>query len=69
MREGAALTSPCGKGMLRARNASDLRAFLAWTAVLILAAGALAAAAFTSRDPDSTVYAGVSARLAALPIG
>jgi hypothetical protein len=55
--------------MLRARNASDLRAFLAWTAVLILAAGALAAAAFTSRDPDSTVYAGVSARLAALPIG
>jgi 4-amino-4-deoxy-L-arabinose transferase-like glycosyltransferase len=47
----------------------DLRAFLAWTTVLLLAAGALAAAAFASRDPDSTVYAGISARLAVLPIG
>lgn len=49
-----------------ARHAALVRA-IAWLGVLITAAILLAASRYKSRDPDSTVYAEISARLSALP--
>jgi len=43
-------------------------AALSWTTVLLIAAVLLAVSAFASRDPDSTVYAGISARLSTMPL-
>jgi 4-amino-4-deoxy-L-arabinose transferase-like glycosyltransferase len=43
-------------------------AVFAWAGVLIVAATLLAASAYRSRDPDSTVYAEISGRLSALPL-
>lgn len=44
-----------------------MKPLLAWTAALIVAAGLLVAAGFQSRDPDSALYARLSAELAAQP--
>ena len=41
---------------------------IAWAGVLIVAAMLLAASAYRSRDPDSTVYAEISGRMSALPL-
>lgn len=38
-----------------------------WGSALIVAAAVLALAGYTSRDPDSTVYSEISARLSVLP--
>jgi 4-amino-4-deoxy-L-arabinose transferase-like glycosyltransferase len=46
----------------------DWPAVCAWTVVAALATLLLALSGFASRDPDSTVYAGISARLATLPV-
>src|SRR6185436_2236794 len=42
---------------------------IAWLAVLVVAAMLLALAGYRSRDPDSTVYAEISARLSVMPFG
>jgi len=53
-----------------ARHPADRRlAALAWTSALLAAAALIAATGYTSRDPDSTVYAGIAARLSAQPPG
>ncbi|HXE80237.1 MAG TPA: hypothetical protein VNK41_05770 [Vicinamibacterales bacterium] len=49
-------------------SAERRRAALAWAAAVVVAAALIAATRFTSRDPDSAVYAGLSARLAAEPL-
>lgn len=48
---------------------SDARtAALAWTAAVVAAMALIAATGYTSRDPDSTVYAGIAARLSSEPL-
>jgi 4-amino-4-deoxy-L-arabinose transferase-like glycosyltransferase len=44
------------------------RAAAAWLAAAVLSALLLAAFAYRSRDPDSTLYAGISARMAEQPL-
>jgi hypothetical protein len=44
------------------------RTAAAWIVVLLVAAGALAVTRYASRDPDSTLYSAMSARLSTLPL-
>ena len=46
----------------------DVSETLAWCAAFSIASAALLLTRFASQDPDSTLYAGISARLAALPL-
>lgn len=46
----------------------DLRGAAAWALVLGAAVVALGFSGYTGRDPDSTAYAGISARLAEMPL-
>jgi hypothetical protein len=47
---------------------SRLQASLAWTVALLTAVVLLALTGYTSRDPDSTVYAGIAARMSTEPL-
>lgn len=50
-------------------RAADRRvALTAWTLAFLISALLIAAVGFTSRDPDSTVYAGIAARLSQEPL-
>ena len=51
-----------------ARYGVCLTAALAWTLAWMVTAALLAAVHFTSRDPDSQLYAGISARLVQEPV-
>ena len=48
---------------------SPLSALLVWGGALSVAVALLAVTGYTSRDPDSTVYAGIAARISTEPLG
>jgi 4-amino-4-deoxy-L-arabinose transferase-like glycosyltransferase len=51
------------------KNASGVRtAILAWTGAVVLSVGLVAATQYTTRDPDSRLYAGIAAHLSQQPI-
>jgi 4-amino-4-deoxy-L-arabinose transferase-like glycosyltransferase len=56
------------RGRLFDTGAERRTAFAAWTVAFVISVVLIAAVGFTSRDPDSTVYAGISARLSELPV-
>jgi 4-amino-4-deoxy-L-arabinose transferase-like glycosyltransferase len=55
-------------GRLFDSGAERRAAFVAWSVAFVVSVLLIAGTGFTSRDPDSTVYAGISARLAQEPL-